>query len=278
MHHKRLTAHQHCRFPENAPWLRRTRHLSLFIFITQITRTLKTESESWGCDQKERALSHFYFVPALRWFPALTPSDGFERPWLRANSEKDKCFIRIDISAEVMCWARGYQEESKVNQQVPCVLCPYRVVLFQVFCCILLCIASDFSDDDDALRLGILQEHLQTVYEVCSVEWIAANTLQETKQTRVVESSLLEGNSCAYLSKTWLQSLREGKSAAGTKNDVDMVWNSALRLFSGSLVSGWSEFHISPFIPFYWQVQAFLSKCPHHQHEQLPGDLLLFSF
>lgn len=60
---------------------------------------------------------------------------------------------------------------------------PYRVVLFQVLCCILLCISSNFSNKNNALRLGILQEHLQTVYEVCAIKWIPANTLQETKQT-----------------------------------------------------------------------------------------------
>lgn len=83
------------------------------------------------------------------------------------------------------------------------VLVPYRVVLFEVLCCILLSIASDFSNEDDALCLGILQEHLQTVYEVCTVEWIPANTLQETKQTLVVYSGLSEDNSSEYLRITW---------------------------------------------------------------------------
>lgn len=53
----------------------------------------------------------------------------------------------------------------------------YRVVLFEVLCCILFSIAPDFSDKDDALRLGILQEHLQTIYEVGTIEWIPTNTL-----------------------------------------------------------------------------------------------------
>lgn len=78
----------------------------------------------------------------------------------------------------------------------------YRVVLFEVLCCILLGVASDFSNKDDALRLGILQEHLQTVYEVCAVEWITANTLQETKQTLAVYSRLSEEDSCEYLTVT----------------------------------------------------------------------------
>lgn len=59
-------------------------------------------------------------------------------------------------------------------------------MLFEVLRCILLSIASNFSNQDDALRLGILQEHLQTIYEVRTIEWIPANTLQETKQTLVV--------------------------------------------------------------------------------------------
>lgn len=67
-----------------------------------------------------------------------------------------------------------------------CVSFPYRIVLFEVLRCIFLSVASDLSNEDDALCLRILQEHLQTIYEVCSVEWIPANTLQETKQTPVV--------------------------------------------------------------------------------------------
>lgn len=69
-------------------------------------------------------------------------------------------------------------------------LVAYRVVLFEVLCCILLSVASDFSNEDDALCLGILQEHLQAVYEVCTIEWIPTNTLQEKKQTLVVYSRL----------------------------------------------------------------------------------------
>lgn len=53
----------------------------------------------------------------------------------------------------------------------------YRVVLFEVICCILFSIAPDFSNKDDALCLWILQEHLQTIYEVGTIEWIPTNTL-----------------------------------------------------------------------------------------------------
>lgn len=52
---------------------------------------------------------------------------------------------------------------------------PYGIVLLQVLGRILLGVASDLSDQDDALRLGVLQEHLQTVDEVCSVEGVAAD-------------------------------------------------------------------------------------------------------
>lgn len=59
---------------------------------------------------------------------------------------------------------------------------PYRIVLFQVLGRIFLGVASDLSDQDDALGLGVLQENLQAVDEVCSVEGIAADALQKTKQ------------------------------------------------------------------------------------------------
>lgn len=62
------------------------------------------------------------------------------------------------------------------------VLFPYRVVLFKVLRCVLLSVASNFSNEDDALGLGILQKHLQTIYEVCAIEWIPADTWKETKQ------------------------------------------------------------------------------------------------
>lgn len=59
---------------------------------------------------------------------------------------------------------------------------PYRIVLFQVLGRIFLGVASDLSDQDDALGLGVLQENLQAVDEVCSVEGIATDALQKTKQ------------------------------------------------------------------------------------------------
>lgn len=55
----------------------------------------------------------------------------------------------------------------------------YRVVFFQILSRILLGIPSDLSDKDDAFCLGVLQEHLQAVYKVCPIKWIAANALVE---------------------------------------------------------------------------------------------------
>ena len=51
----------------------------------------------------------------------------------------------------------------------------HRVVLFEVLGCVLLGVASDLPDQDDALRLGVPQEHLQAVDEVRPVEGIAAD-------------------------------------------------------------------------------------------------------
>lgn len=53
---------------------------------------------------------------------------------------------------------------------------PHRIVLFQVLGCVFLGVASDLSDQNDALSLGVLQEHLQAVNEVCSVEGIATDS------------------------------------------------------------------------------------------------------
>lgn len=84
------------------------------------------------------------------------------------------------------------------------VLFSYRVVLFQVLCSVLLGIASDLSNKDDALSLRILQKYLQTVYEVCAVEWIPTNTLQKSKQTlhtqdphRIFHVNISESHSCS---------------------------------------------------------------------------------
>lgn len=57
-----------------------------------------------------------------------------------------------------------------------CLRFPYRIVLFQVLGSIFLCVASDLSNQDDALSLGVLQEHLQAVDKVCAVEGIAADS------------------------------------------------------------------------------------------------------
>lgn len=65
---------------------------------------------------------------------------------------------------------------------------PYRIVLFQVLGRIFLSVASNLSNQDDALGLGVLQENLQTVDEVCSVEGIAADALQKTKQRQTRKS------------------------------------------------------------------------------------------
>lgn len=56
------------------------------------------------------------------------------------------------------------------------VLFPYRVVFFQILCCIFLSTATNFSNEDDAFSLWILKEHLQTIYEVCAIERISPNT------------------------------------------------------------------------------------------------------
>lgn len=66
----------------------------------------------------------------------------------------------------------GSEEKSKVSGG----FLAYGVVLFQIFSRVFLCIPSNLSDEDDALRLWILQEHLQTVYEVCPIKRIPTNT------------------------------------------------------------------------------------------------------
>lgn len=91
----------------------------------------------------------------------------------------------------------SYGERERVTKSMSCVSFPYRIVLFEELRCIFLSVASDLSNEDDALCLRILQEHLQTIYEVCSVEWIPANTLQETKQTPVVYKRCCE-YTCMY--------------------------------------------------------------------------------
>lgn len=85
-----------------------------------------------------------------------------------------------------------------------CVSFPYRIVLFEELRCIFLSVASDLSDEDDALCLRILQEHLQTIYEVCSIEWIPANTLQETKQTPAVYKRCSKSLYCEYTCKAYV--------------------------------------------------------------------------
>ena len=72
-----------------------------------------------------------------------------------------------------MCCSRGQNKESEVKSWV---FFPYSIVLFEVLRCILLSIASNLPNKDDALCLGIIQEHLQTINEVRTVEWIPANT------------------------------------------------------------------------------------------------------
>ena len=48
----------------------------------------------------------------------------------------------------------------------------YRVVLFEVIGSILLGVAADLADQDDAVSLGVLQEHLQAVDEICPIEGV----------------------------------------------------------------------------------------------------------
>ena len=60
----------------------------------------------------------------------------------------------------------------------------YRVVLLEVVGGLLLGVAPDLPDEDDALSLWIAQEHLQTVDEVRPVEGIASDTWRRTRKTR----------------------------------------------------------------------------------------------
>lgn len=53
---------------------------------------------------------------------------------------------------------------------------PHRIVLLQVLGRIFLGVAPDLADQDDALSLGVLQEHLQAVDEVGPVEGVAADS------------------------------------------------------------------------------------------------------
>jgi len=60
---------------------------------------------------------------------------------------------------------------------------PYRVVLLQVICCHLLGVATDLSDQDDAVGLGVPEEDLQTVDEVGSVEGIPPDAWRREEDT-----------------------------------------------------------------------------------------------
>uniref|UniRef100_A0A8D8WC53 Uncharacterized protein n=1 Tax=Cacopsylla melanoneura TaxID=428564 RepID=A0A8D8WC53_9HEMI len=46
----------------------------------------------------------------------------------------------------------------------------------QIFSSIFLINSSNFSNQDNSLRLRIIQEHFQTINEVCSIERISSNT------------------------------------------------------------------------------------------------------
>lgn len=101
-------------------------------------------------------------------------------------------FILTFVSTGEKPSVRRYVKRAALMKSMPCpwvFVCervclrfPYRIVLFQVLGRIFLGVASDLSDQDDALGLGVLQENLQAVDEVCSVEGIAADALQKTKQ------------------------------------------------------------------------------------------------
>lgn len=177
------------------------------ILITQITLTRSSKKASpktqsnWIIAHVSSPRSSWHILKGHNW---------------ELIQKKDKFFILTDISVEVKRCVRGYQRESEVKLWVSSVPFPYRVILFQVLCRILLCISSDFSNKDNALRLGILQEHLQTVYEVCTIKWIPANTLEETKQT------LDNDNSCEWRSHGGSDLIKQG--AGGRQLHVDTIW------------------------------------------------------
>ena len=55
-------------------------------------------------------------------------------------------------------------------------LCVYRVLLHEELCRPLLCLPSDLSDHDDALRLGVVDEEVEAVDEVGPVERVPSDS------------------------------------------------------------------------------------------------------
>ncbi len=51
----------------------------------------------------------------------------------------------------------------------------YAVVLGKKLRRSLFCLSADFSDHDDALGIGVLEEQVQTVHKVCAVEGVASD-------------------------------------------------------------------------------------------------------
>lgn len=52
-------------------------------------------------------------------------------------------------------------------------------MLDKIIWCKLLCIASNFSDKDDPLSIGVRQEHFETVDEIRAVERVTTDTHAE---------------------------------------------------------------------------------------------------
>lgn len=117
---------------------------------------MKLHEASWGCNHGEQKP---HWVVCSNWTTISTENLQIKDP-----SETGVKTVR-----------------EGVKRVCPVLLFPYGVMLFKIFCCILLRIASNLSNKDDAVCLGILQEHLQTVYEICAIEWISANTWKRAK-------------------------------------------------------------------------------------------------
>ena len=67
---------------------------------------------------------------------------------------------------------------------------PYRVVLLEVIGGLLLGVTPDLPDEDDALGLWVLQEYLQTVDEVRTVERIASDTWRKTRMRKTMRMTM----------------------------------------------------------------------------------------
>ena len=57
-------------------------------------------------------------------------------------------------------------------------------MIFQIICCILFCLSSNFTNQHNTVSIWVGQEHLQTVSEVCAIERVATNPdIQRLTQT-----------------------------------------------------------------------------------------------